>query len=251
MKLLLFKLAGNSVCKRCTLDYHFTLAQEVGSLQPTLSLDSMVQLVSWIISAVNEAGGLERLEQRVDDKWIFLSGLASKAGSLFRLGEPQVTVPKWGAVYIPSVVTLLNAVGTPRPNYLAKATKKQRIQYRRKAIEVKRLVISFLVGTISLIRCKEIIICTSLDLWKPSYQVKERGPQLGQGLLTSNGAIWAQPPEKDPCFLNITWRMVKNFMSIMDESSNKVVDSWTKRIERLYQLRATEKFGDIEKEVRA
>jgi len=27
---------------------------------------------------------------------------------------PEVTVPKWGAVYIPSVITLLNAVGTPR-----------------------------------------------------------------------------------------------------------------------------------------
>jgi len=38
---------------------------------------------------------------------------------------------------------------------------------------------------------KEISICTSLDLGKPSYQVKERGPLLGQGILTSNGAIWA------------------------------------------------------------
>lgn len=27
---------------------------------------------------------------------------------------PEVTVPKWGAVYIPSIITLLNAVGTPR-----------------------------------------------------------------------------------------------------------------------------------------
>jgi hypothetical protein len=27
---------------------------------------------------------------------------------------PEVAVPKWGAVYIPSVITLLNAVGTPR-----------------------------------------------------------------------------------------------------------------------------------------
>jgi cytochrome P450 len=38
---------------------------------------------------------------------------------------------------------------------------------------------------------KEISICTSLDLGKPSYQVKERGPLLGQGILTSNGAKWA------------------------------------------------------------
>jgi len=27
---------------------------------------------------------------------------------------PEVAVPKWGAVYIPSIITLLNAVGTPR-----------------------------------------------------------------------------------------------------------------------------------------
>ena len=38
---------------------------------------------------------------------------------------------------------------------------------------------------------KEIIICTSLDLGKPSYQHKENGALLGQGILTSNGAIWA------------------------------------------------------------
>ena len=38
---------------------------------------------------------------------------------------------------------------------------------------------------------KEISICTSLDLGKPSYQHKERGPLLGQGILTSNGPTWA------------------------------------------------------------
>lgn len=27
---------------------------------------------------------------------------------------PEVEVPKWGAVYIPAIITLLNAVGTPR-----------------------------------------------------------------------------------------------------------------------------------------
>jgi hypothetical protein len=30
---------------------------------------------------------------------------------------------------------------------------------------------------------KEISICTSLDFGKPSYQSKERGPLLGQGIL--------------------------------------------------------------------
>lgn len=27
---------------------------------------------------------------------------------------PEVQIPKWGSVYIPSIITLLNAVGTPR-----------------------------------------------------------------------------------------------------------------------------------------
>ncbi|GAA0157897.1 hypothetical protein Leryth_016665 [Lithospermum erythrorhizon] len=31
---------------------------------------------------------------------------------------PEVHVPKWGAVYIPSIITLLNAVGTPRSFHL-------------------------------------------------------------------------------------------------------------------------------------
>ena len=38
---------------------------------------------------------------------------------------------------------------------------------------------------------REITTCTSLDLGKPSYQQKELGPLLGQGILTSNGTLWA------------------------------------------------------------
>lgn len=38
---------------------------------------------------------------------------------------------------------------------------------------------------------KEIITCTSMDLGNPTYQQKERGPLLGKGILTSNGALWA------------------------------------------------------------
>lgn len=39
---------------------------------------------------------------------------------------------------------------------------------------------------------KEISLCTSLDLGKPSYLSKLRGPLLGQGLLSSSGPIWAR-----------------------------------------------------------
>ena len=38
---------------------------------------------------------------------------------------------------------------------------------------------------------REITTCTSLDFGKPTYQAKERGSLLGQGILTSNGAVWA------------------------------------------------------------
>lgn len=38
---------------------------------------------------------------------------------------------------------------------------------------------------------KEINLCTSLELGKPSYLTKERGPLLGQGLLSSSGQVWA------------------------------------------------------------
>ncbi|KAK6140006.1 hypothetical protein DH2020_026222 [Rehmannia glutinosa] len=31
---------------------------------------------------------------------------------------PEVQIPKWGAIYIPSIITLLNAVGTPRSLHL-------------------------------------------------------------------------------------------------------------------------------------
>lgn len=39
---------------------------------------------------------------------------------------------------------------------------------------------------------KEITKCPSQDLGKPSYQQKELGPLLGQGILTSNGSVWAR-----------------------------------------------------------
>jgi len=32
---------------------------------------------------------------------------------------PEVVVPKWGAVYIPSIITLLNSVGTTRYLFLS------------------------------------------------------------------------------------------------------------------------------------
>ncbi|GMP62179.1 hypothetical protein CsSME_00024377 [Camellia sinensis var. sinensis] len=38
---------------------------------------------------------------------------------------------------------------------------------------------------------KEVSLCTSSSLGKPSYLSKDRGALLGQGILTSNGPHWA------------------------------------------------------------
>ena len=38
---------------------------------------------------------------------------------------------------------------------------------------------------------REIATYTSLDLGKPSYQHKDRGPLFGEGILTSNGVAWS------------------------------------------------------------
>lgn len=38
---------------------------------------------------------------------------------------------------------------------------------------------------------KELSLCTSLSLGKPSYLTKERGPILGHGLISSSGLLWA------------------------------------------------------------
>ena len=38
---------------------------------------------------------------------------------------------------------------------------------------------------------KEVGLCTSLNLGKPSYLSKDRGPLLGLGILSTSGPIWA------------------------------------------------------------
>ncbi|XP_059437592.1 cytochrome P450 714C2-like [Corylus avellana] len=71
---------------------------------------------------------------------------------------------------------------------------------------------------------KEISICTSLDFGKPSYQSKERGPLLGQGILTSNGATWAH--QRKILAPELYMDKVKGMMKIMVDSSMALVNSW-------------------------
>ena len=62
---------------------------------------------------------------------------------------------------------------------------------------------------------KKISLCTSLSLGKPSYLSKDRGPLLGQGILSSNGPIWAHQrkiiaPELyiDKVKVNLTYKVI-------------------------------------------
>ncbi|KAK0577948.1 hypothetical protein LWI29_002719 [Acer saccharum] len=77
---------------------------------------------------------------------------------------------------------------------------------------------------------REIITCTSLDLGKPSYQQKERGPLLGRGILTSNGAAWShQRKILAPEFYK---NKVKGMMNLITESTMMLLTSWNSRIEK-------------------
>ncbi|GFZ13386.1 hypothetical protein Acr_23g0017710 [Actinidia rufa] len=76
---------------------------------------------------------------------------------------------------------------------------------------------------------REITTCTSLDLGKPSYQQKERGALLGQGILTSNGTVWAH--QRKIIAPELYMDKVKGMMNMITESANTMLESWKSRIE--------------------
>ena len=45
--------------------------------------------------------------------------------------------------------------------------------------------------TVDIDMVKEISLCTSLSLGKPSYLSKDRGPLLGQSIFSANGLFWS------------------------------------------------------------
>ncbi|RDX75677.1 Cytochrome P450 714C2, partial [Mucuna pruriens] len=76
---------------------------------------------------------------------------------------------------------------------------------------------------------REITTCTSLDLGKPSYQVKQLGALLGQGILTSNGTRWVH--QRKIVAPELYMEKVKGMMNIISESAMSLVDLWNNRIE--------------------
>ncbi|XP_031398813.1 cytochrome P450 714C2-like [Punica granatum] len=76
---------------------------------------------------------------------------------------------------------------------------------------------------------KDMTTCTSLDLGKPSYQHKERGPLLGQGILTSNGAVWAH--QRKILAPELYMEKVKGMVGLVNESTATLVKSWKSLVE--------------------
>ncbi|WCJ34907.1 Cytochrome P450 714C2 [Euphorbia peplus] len=76
---------------------------------------------------------------------------------------------------------------------------------------------------------KEITTCTCLDFGKPTYQLKDRGPLLGQGILTSNGTLWSH--QRKILAPQLYLDKVKGMVNLIAESSMTLVNSWKIRIE--------------------
>ncbi|GJN38871.1 hypothetical protein PR202_gb27949 [Eleusine coracana subsp. coracana] len=119
-----------------SLDYHFTVEQEVGSATHAFFGFNGTAGI-WRISALNEAGGwkdrttVEDMDLAVRAslkgwKFVFLGDLMlspSKRCTRKHIANtkflvPEVEIPRWGSVYIPTIITLINGIGSPRLHVL-------------------------------------------------------------------------------------------------------------------------------------
>ncbi|KAL5795113.1 hypothetical protein ACOSP7_003707 [Xanthoceras sorbifolium] len=76
---------------------------------------------------------------------------------------------------------------------------------------------------------KEMCICTSLNLGKPSYMSKERGPILGNGIISSSGPFWAH--QRKIIAPEFYLDKVKGVVHLMVDSTKSLLGSWESRIE--------------------
>ncbi|EOX96547.1 Cytochrome P450, putative isoform 1 [Theobroma cacao] len=77
---------------------------------------------------------------------------------------------------------------------------------------------------------REIGLHKSLSLGKPSYLTRDRGPLLGQGILSSSGPIWAHQrkiiaPEFFP-------DRVKGMVNLMVDATTSLLNTWESRVEQ-------------------
>ncbi|KAK6926936.1 Cytochrome P450, partial [Dillenia turbinata] len=76
---------------------------------------------------------------------------------------------------------------------------------------------------------KEVNICKSLDLGKPVYLQKDRGPLLGKGLITTSGAVWSH--QRRTITPQLYMDKVKDIFNVIVESAGKLVKTWESMIE--------------------
>ncbi|XP_030496189.1 cytochrome P450 714C2 [Cannabis sativa] len=96
-------------------------------------------------------------------------------------------------------------------------------------------IFSYAVGNIQFLcitdieLVKEVSLCTSLSLGKPSYLSKNHGPLFGQGIISSSGQIWAH--QKKIIAPELYIDKVKGMVELMVNSTNSLIRSWEKKIE--------------------
>ncbi|KAI3444831.1 hypothetical protein Pfo_001496 [Paulownia fortunei] len=76
---------------------------------------------------------------------------------------------------------------------------------------------------------KEVSLCTSLNLGKPSYLSTERGPLLGRGILSSNGPYWAH--QRKIIAPEFYLDRVKGMVNLMAESTSNMLKTWENKTE--------------------
>ncbi|KAA8543914.1 hypothetical protein F0562_021909 [Nyssa sinensis] len=76
---------------------------------------------------------------------------------------------------------------------------------------------------------REINLCKSLNLGKPAYLQKDRGPLLGKGLITTNGAVWFH--QRKTIAPELYMDKVKDMLNLAVESARTLVKSWESVIE--------------------
>ncbi|WCJ23049.1 Cytochrome P450 714C2 [Euphorbia peplus] len=76
---------------------------------------------------------------------------------------------------------------------------------------------------------KEINLCNSLCLGKPSYLSKDRGPLLGKGIVSTDGPLWAH--QRKIIAPEFYIDKVKSMVGLMIDSTTSMMKSWVSRIE--------------------
>ncbi|PWA80366.1 cytochrome P450 714C2 [Artemisia annua] len=77
---------------------------------------------------------------------------------------------------------------------------------------------------------KEVSLHTSLDLGKPSYLSKDRGPLFGQGILSSNGPYWSH--QRKIIAPHLYPDKVKDMVTLMANATSTVLHSWESKIKQ-------------------